>query len=253
MKRLQLHERSDVAAKGKQFALESFDGRLHGDYLSADRVMTGYGRGGQREMSISRQQPHSTTRDAVLIAHASDMLSRTSMSKDDFAESLSRALWVMAPDKAKSKDVPDLDLLTQTADHQTYSRIAGAWLKRVQRWLNGDTVEFPSWIEEAWVESLLPDWRERCLIELAGRYGLLAVRAVGVEGMGPMKVFSGLMGRMGEVAGLGAKVFDDLVINEQDAEHLPSLIGGLRALSAKAESLASAAESVMASSEVQGA
>ena len=30
LKRLQLHERSDVAAKGKQFALESFDGRLHG-------------------------------------------------------------------------------------------------------------------------------------------------------------------------------------------------------------------------------
>jgi hypothetical protein len=62
-----------------------------------------------------------------------------------------------------------------------------------------------------------------------------------------MKAFSGLMGRMGEVAGIGAKVFDDLLINEQDAEHLPNLVSGLRALSAKAESLASAAETVMAS------
>ncbi|MCW1937548.1 hypothetical protein OMD46_16620 [Pseudomonas sp. MDMC_285] len=30
LQRLQLHERSDVAAKGKQFALREFDGRLHG-------------------------------------------------------------------------------------------------------------------------------------------------------------------------------------------------------------------------------
>lgn len=30
LQRLRLHQGSDVAAKGKQFALESFDGRLHG-------------------------------------------------------------------------------------------------------------------------------------------------------------------------------------------------------------------------------
>lgn len=30
LKRLHLHQGSDVAAKGKQFALESFDVRLHG-------------------------------------------------------------------------------------------------------------------------------------------------------------------------------------------------------------------------------
>jgi hypothetical protein len=193
-------------------------------------------------MSSNRQQTHSSTRDTVLIAHAADMLSRTSMSKEDFAEALSRALYAMAPDKAAAKDVPDLESMTRTCDPQTYSRAAGAWLKRVQRWLAADTVEFPAWIEEAWVQSLLPEWRERCLIELAGRYGLLAVRPVGIEGMGPMKAFSGLMGRMGDVAGIGAQVFDDLVINQQDREHLPGLIAGLRALSAKAETLIQAAE-----------
>ncbi|MGQ7956482.1 hypothetical protein ACUTAF_01965 [Pseudomonas sp. SP16.1] len=205
-------------------------------------------------MSIYRQQQtHSSTRDMVLIAHAADMLSRTCMSKEDFAESLSRALYSLAPEKARAKEVPDLEALTLTADHQSYSRAAGAWLKRVQRWLAADTVEFPAWIEEAWVQSMLPEWRERCLIELAGRYGLLAVRPVGVEGMGPMKAFSGLMGHMGGVAGLGAQVFDDLVIDEQDAEFLPGFVSGLRALSAKAETLAAAAEKVMGVSEKQGA
>ena len=188
-------------------------------------------------MSTYRQQTHSSTRDTVLIAHATDMLSRTSMSKDDFAENLSRALYSMAPDKAKAKDVPDLESMARTSDPQTYSRAAGAWLKRVQRWLAADTVEFPSWIEEAWVQSLLPEWRERCLIELAGRYGLLAVRPVGIEGMDAMQVFSALMHRVGDVAGLGSKVFDDLVITEKDGEWLPELAASLDAMAAKCTTL----------------
>ncbi|MCY1371579.1 hypothetical protein D9M69_587290 [compost metagenome] len=155
----------------------------------------------------------------------------------------------MAPEKATAKEVPDLDAMTRTADHQTYSRASGAWLKRVQRWLSGDTVEFPSWIEEAWVQSLLPEWRERCLIELAGRYGLLAVRPVGVEGMGPMQVFSGLMHRVGDVAGLGTKVFDDLLLDAQDAPHLPGLAAALDAMASKCTTLSNAVKLVMAEEE----
>lgn len=203
-------------------------------------------------MSSYRHQTHSSTRDSVLIAHASDMLSRTGMSKDDFADSLSRSLYALAPEKAVAKEVPDLEAMTRTADHQTYSRVSGSWVRKVQRWLDS-SVEMPAWIEEAWVQSLLPEWRERCLIELASRYGLLAVRPASIEGMGPMKTFSGLMGRMGDVAGVGAQVFDDLVLDEQDACYLPELIAGLRALCAKASTLIDAAEQAKAASERQGA
>lgn len=197
-------------------------------------------------MSSYRQQTHSSTRDSVLIAHASDMLSRTSMSKEDFAEALSKALYSMAPEKAKAKDVPDLESLTQSADHQTYSRLAGAWLKRVQRWLAADTVEFPSWIEEAWVQSLLPEWRERCLIELAGRYGLLAVRAVGIDGVCAMTAFSGLVGHFGDAAGAGGQILADGRIDNIDAPHLPGFALSCRALAAHAVAMAEKAEKVSA-------
>ncbi|WP_054908768.1 hypothetical protein [Pseudomonas sp. NBRC 111135] len=196
-------------------------------------------------MSSYRQQTHSSTRDSVLIAHAADMLSRTSMSKEDFAEALSKALYSMASEKASSKDVPDLEAMTQTSDHQTYSRVAGSWLKKVQRWLDG-SVELPAWIEEAWVQSLLPDWRERCLIELAGRYGLLAVRAVGVDGVCAMTAFSGLVGHFGDAAGAGGQILADGRIDHIDAPHLPGFALSCRALAAHAVAMAEKAEKVSA-------
>jgi hypothetical protein len=205
-------------------------------------------------MSNPRQATHTQTRDQVIRAHAADMLARTNLAVEDFAQALYQACASsFCRATLAEKKIPDIDGLFAANDVDGLTKAASRWHKRVERWLDEDGVEVPVWLEEPWITALLPEWRERCLIELASRYGLLAVRPVGVEGMGPMKVFSGLMGRMGEVAGLGAKVFDDLVINEQDAEHLPGLIGGLRALSAKAETLAAAAEKVMGVSEKQGA
>ncbi|MDT4887065.1 hypothetical protein FQZ97_1234830 [compost metagenome] len=52
-----------------------------------------------------------------------------------------------------------------------------------------------------------------------------------------MQVFSALMHRVGDVAGLGSKVFDDLVITEKDGEWLPELAASLDAMAAKCTTL----------------
>lgn len=193
-------------------------------------------------MSSHRRSTHTGTRDAVLVAHANDMIARTNTSQRDFATALSKAVWSLIPDLDDDRKVPDFEGMN-LSDADTYTKAADAWLKRVQRWLSGD-VEIPSWLEEPWVTALLPEWKERCLIELAGRYGLLAVRPIVIEGMGPMQVFGGLMGRMGDVAGVGTKVFDDLLLDVRDAQHLPEMIHALDSLAANASELSAAAKQV---------
>lgn len=194
--------------------------------------------------SPRRSSTHSSTRDTVLIAHANDMIARTNLSQEDFANALSRAIHSLIPDLDEGKKVPDFEKLTHANDVDAFLKAGMAWLKRVQRWLGGD-VEMPAWLEEAWVTALLPEWKERCLIELAGRYGLLAVRPVGLDGMGPMQVFGGLMGRLGDVTGLGSKVFDDLVLDAKDRAHLPEFASSLDALAAKCTGLSAAARKVI--------
>lgn len=183
----------------------------------------------------SPRRNHTNTRDAVLIAHANDMIARTSLSQRDFATALSKAIHSLIPDLQEDRKVPDFESMDRV-DGDAYLKMADAWLKRVQRWLD-ESVDIPAWLEEPWVTALLPEWRERCLIELAGRYGLLAVRPVGIEGMDAMQVFSALMHRVGDVAGLGSKVFDDLVITEKDGEWLPELAASLDAMAAKCTTL----------------
>lgn len=186
------------------------------------------------------------TRDAVLVAIAQDMIARTSMSQDGFAERLNHRLFEAAPARCEDEKYPNLKALTKTSDMATYGRVFNTWCKRVERWLAGarEGVTIPSWIEESWIAALDHPWRERALIELAGRYGLLAVRPVGVEGMGAMQVFGALLGRMGDVTSVGSKVFDDLMLDESDKEHLPEFTTALYALAAKATALAQASERV---------
>ncbi|EPO9976601.1 hypothetical protein ACUJC9_006076, partial [Pseudomonas aeruginosa] len=120
--------------------------------------------------------------------------------------------------------------------HVDYARIYKNWSKRVERWLDGD-VEIPAWIEESWVQALEQPWRERALLELSGRYGLLPVRPVVAEGMDAMKVFGALMRRLGDVAGVGTRVFDDMVLDARDGQFLPDLINALDSTAAKCTTL----------------
>lgn len=192
----------------------------------------------------SPRQNHTQTRDAVLIAHASDMIARTNLSARDFATSLSKAIHSRIPNIEPNHSVPNFEAMN-LEDADTYLKAADTWLKRVQRWLN-ESVEIPSWLEEPWVEALLPEWRERCLIELASRYGLLAVRAVGLDGVCAMTAFSGLVGHFGDAAGAGGQILADGRIDNIDAPHLPGFALSCRALAAHAVAMAEKAEKVSA-------
>lgn len=198
-------------------------------------------------MSNSRQASHTQTRDCVLRAHAAEMIARTSLSQEDFAESLYRAcVQMIGGEVLCERKVPDLDGLFAANDTAEYLKAAGRWLKRVERWLDKDGVELPAWLEEPWVTALLPEWRDRCLIELAGRYGLLAVRQIGTGPCDALHVFAGISTSFGHVAGIGGDIFADGLFNQHDAQHAEGYESWCRALAAYAIAMADQAAAIKA-------
>jgi hypothetical protein len=194
----------------------------------------------ERESLMETSNLRHETRDAVLVAIARDMIARTSMSQDGFAEQLNHQLFDRAPARCKEKGFPDLQALTKTADMQAYGRAYKAWSKRVERWLDdsGDRIEIPSWIEESWVAALDQPWRDRALTELASRYGLLAVKQIGSGVDDALQVFAGISTNFGLVAGLGGKVFADGVFDQKDHMYAESFESFCRSLAAHAVAMA---------------
>jgi hypothetical protein len=194
----------------------------------------------ERESLMETSNLRHETRDAVLVAIARDMIARTSMSQDGFAEQLNHQLFDRAPARCKEKGFPDLQALTKTADMQAYGRAYKAWSKRVERWLDdsGDRIEIPSWIEESWVAALDQPWRDRALTELSSRYGLLAVKQIGSGVDDALQVFAGIATNFGLVAGLGGKVFADGVFDQKDHMYAESFESFCRSLAAHAVAMA---------------
>ena len=180
------------------------------------------------------------TRDAVLVAVARDMIARTSMSQDGFAEQLNRQLNLQAPARCREKGFPDLLAMTKTNDVQAYGRAFKAWSKRVERWLDdsGDRIEIPAWIEESWVAALDQPWHDRVLIELSARYGLLAVRQIGSGVDDALQIFASISTSFGDVAGLGGRVFADGVFDSSDIVYAESFESVCRALASHCVSMA---------------
>ncbi|EPL03907.1 hypothetical protein [Pseudomonas sp. CF161] len=194
------------------------------------------------QTSSSRQAVQ--TRDQVLVAHAQNQIARTSLSQDDFAQALSRELHLSIPDRAKKKEVPDFNSPELTGDVSEFVKATGRWLKRVQRWLNGDQ-EIPSWLEESWVNALEPEYRDHCLNELASRHGLTGARQMTSEQCAN-KSFGALIRALGDVIDTGSEVFDDQVMCEQDLPHLPAFAKQCRQVEAKAGELGRRAEQLLA-------
>lgn len=169
---------------------------------------------------------HGTTREGVLIAFARDMIARTSISQDGFAESLNAAVHHLAPERAADRGFPHLLALTATSDVAAYGRAYKAWSKRVERWLDGE-VDLPTWIEEAWVQALDLERRERCIAELAARYGLVAARETGADGC-PVSAFGQLVTRLGDAVTKCGQVLADGKIDAKDLPDLPAAIETLR-------------------------
>jgi hypothetical protein len=189
----------------------------------------------RRHMNTSSPRHTAESRDQVLVAHAAEMIARTSFSQDHFAHALNRELYRLAPVRAAEKGVPDLLALEKTGDGAAYLTKAGAWLKKVQRWLCGD-VELPAWVEEAWVQALDAEYRERCLNELAARHGLIGARAAGTEGC-PVTAFGQLVVRLGEVVEHAGAVLADGKIDADDLPLLPEAIAALLAVESRAHEM----------------
>ena len=195
-------------------------------------------------MQTSSSRHTVQTRDQVLVAHAANQIARTSLSQDDFAQALSRELYLSIPDRAREKVVPDFNSPGLTGDVSEFVKATGRWLKRVQRWLNGDQ-EMPSWLEESWVNALEPEYRDHCLNELASRHGLTGARQM-TSDQCANKSFGALIRALGDVIDTGSEVFDDQVMCELDLPHLPAFAKQCRQVEAKAGELGRRAEQLLA-------
>ncbi|AMS22132.1 hypothetical protein AYK59_19070 [Pseudomonas synxantha] len=195
-------------------------------------------------MQTSSSRHTVQTRDQVLVAHAANQIARTSLSQDDFAQALSRELHLSIPGRAKEKVVPDFNSTVLTGDVNEFVKATGRWLKRVQRWLNGDQ-EMPSWLEESWVNALEPEYRDHCLNELASRHGLTGARQM-TSDQCANKSFGALIRALGDVIDTGSEVFDDQVMCELDLPHLPAFAKQCRQVEAKAGELGRRAEQLLA-------
>lgn len=194
-------------------------------------------------MNTSKPRQLQASRDQVLVAHAAGMIARTGFSQDHFAQALSGHLHDLALTKAIAKDVPDFDALAQGNDADGFLRASGTWLRRVSRWLSGE-VDLPSWIEEAWVQSLEGEYQERCLNELASRHGLSGARALGGDA-NPVGVFGQLVARLGGAVTLGSEILADGRIDEHDLAKLPEFVESLRSAEARCSELRTKAEQVL--------
>ena len=194
-------------------------------------------------MQTSSSRHTVQTRDQVLVAHAANQIARTSLSQDDFAQALSRELYLSIPDRAKEKVVPDFNSTELSSDVNEFVKATSRWLKRVQRWLSGDQ-EMPSWLEESWVNALEPEFRDHCVNELASRHGLTGARQM-TSDQCANKSFGALIRALGDVIDTGSEVFDDQVMCEQDLPHLPAFAKQCRQVEAKAGELRRKAEALL--------
>lgn len=195
-------------------------------------------------MTSSKARQLLQTRDQVLVAHAVEMIARTSMSQDKFAQALAARLHELLPAKAVDAHVPDFNALAAGNDVAAFLKASGSWLKRVQRWLAGE-IDLPSWLEEAWVLALDPEYNERCVNELASRHGLIGAREQG-GACSPLPAFGQLVARLGQAVELGSEVLADGLINENDLHLLPAFIEKLLAAESRACELRRQAENELA-------
>lgn len=199
-------------------------------------------------METSSSRHAVQTRDQVLIAHAANQIARTSLSQDDFAQALSVEIHLRVPaSKIEQAKVPDFGELARLSDVGEFMKATGRWLKRVQRWLSGDS-EMPSWLEEAWVSALEPEFRDHCVNELASRHGLIGARCMSSD-LCANKSFGALIRALGDVIDTGSEVFDDQVMSEEDLPHLPAFARQCRQVEARAGELGRKAEGLIAATK----
>lgn len=100
----------------------------------------------------------------------------------------------------------------------TVERAQRANAQTIRRFLDG-AVRLPADIEESMVAALPDAIRERCLVALAARYGLLAVAAPTGSGTEQVQRMASLLHSTGDAVGAIAPMLADGVIDEADHPH----------------------------------
>lgn len=113
------------------------------------------------------------SRSAVLIEHLAANRKATGRSLEHFVQQLVdiyQGSYADAPGAIEFKT-------TESKDIKQVYRCVQTNTKRVTRWIDdGVVARIPVDVEESWVQALDEPFRGDCIAELAGRYGLIAVR-----------------------------------------------------------------------------
>lgn len=131
--------------------------------------------------------PDAQTRDLVIARHVRLAIDHTTLTEDAFADDVRRVY-----QQRTAEHLRRVDFHAITRGEDPY-RTLRANAQLVRRMLDGQTIRMPVEIEEAVVLALPEPFRRRCLAELAGRYGLLAVEQ-------PADTAPGCIAQMGQLA-----------------------------------------------------
>lgn len=177
----------------------------------------------------------------VLIANALDMIARTSLSQEKFAERLNAEIWKDSPARALERGYPNLkDMESQPIE--AYGRSYSAWSKRVERWLNRE-VELVVWIEDAFINSLDEPYHTRAINEIASNLGFTVVKSVSPSLFSFYDAVGHLSANFGDASKVIGKILEDGAVDINDRPELEKLIVLTRALESCAATLNSQAAS----------
>lgn len=143
------------------------------------------------------------TRDLVIARHVRLALDNSTLTEETYADDVRQVYEARTPEHLRR--VP---FERHTAGGDPY-KVLRANAQTVRRQLDGHTVRMAAELEEALVLALPQPFRRACMVELAGRYGLLAVEQPAACGPGAIDQMGHLASDFGRcITALAATIGD---------------------------------------------
>lgn len=151
----------------------------------------------------------------TLIGWAKRQMTETRQPLAKFAEAVAENYLQIVPEGRRTCP---LDEIPHDACMEDHFRIQAKNAIAVDRWVKG-TIKLPLEVLDAWVASLDGKYRDGCVAELFGRFGLVPVAANAVADAAN---FSKTMYATADMVSSLAKIVADGVVDEEDREHIKS-------------------------------
>lgn len=178
------------------------------------------------------------TRDRVIARHVQIAMAHAPMSMEAFAEDVMRLYH-----ERTAEHLRGLQFHHHRRGTDAYA-VLRANAQIVRRLLEGQ-VRMPVELEEALVFALPPAFRDRCIEDLAQRFGLLGARRPSTDPTGQTVQLGELLREFGEAVEALAPVFADGVLDETDAAAARRAIREVDDLRARATTLIAMLETVV--------